>query len=635
MTGDDHAARPLLVPTAPYREEGLHGLIARATHSNRLGHAKVILEDIGLSLARQGLASQRMDDRQAIALALKIGCEAEAIGRIRTQPVQGSQGPLLRWGSTAIRSSDLLVMKRRVCPETMTSQDWLPAQWSLKHRPYCAYCFAPLVDRCDTCGLQLGWGTARGVAACAACKREVEASSAPRLSEIHREDYRLLSDISSMDDNIRKAGLSQFPARIASLELHQFLDLALGLGQAFIPNSGGLRRIATKLPSRITSSAYCTGVRILKDWPQALIERGEAFIAEGKMQEMHFWQTLTRLRNAGTNGSFAGTFLRSQLPGLTDERRLSIPGLFCGVMGSRELQNASGLQVPQIRRLREDGVFGKVHATGTKAKSFQIDRKIGEEVTRLFRDTVSLHAAAYRIGVPVYCVEQLVCLGELQAVDHAALISLSSAPRIMSNSLEDFLKRIANRIPVEQDGRDGCISLRAACSALYCGEKPYAKYLVMVLAGSLGAHLRQDEHKRSAALLSRILVNFAAFEQRPTSPFVSTMYPSFRFSDTYTQRDAADVLSVRSIDVAKATEEELLVSKTGYKCSRIYERSTIRSAAERHMSSAELAYRTGWRSRSSAAEWARCHDLARASLGWPRQDTLQAIQNSGAAARSL
>ena len=620
MSEADKTVHSLLRATVPNNEEGFHALLARATYRNRLGHTKVILAEMGLKLQFSGHASKHIQAHDAADLALILGCAEEDVLHRLNESIPARVGSV-RHGTTVVRWSDVSSRIRRVCPELASEQEWLPAQWALDHLPYCIHCFLPLVDTCHQCGERLGWNGARGIAACPTCRVDVRRTVGGSLPTNLRDAYVSLFELSSIDPVMRSAATRRFPDLIASMELDQFLDVALALGKALTAGSEHVRRHALGSSTLKRTETYCHGLMALTSWPDSFLESADQVVRQSKAAEKRFWTTMRGMAATSCDDRRLAEFIRAELPGLTDDRRSTVLGLSGRYIGAREFQELSGLQLKEVRVLEREGLLGEVIPTGDIRKSFQINQGTAEEITKLMREAIPIGAAANRLGLPTYAIEQLGAEGWLTIWDHAALVALGQTPRVELRSILELVRLLDEACDrLESVDRP----LRMFLASAYVGEKPYGPIISAILSGKIAANLVHPEPSYSFALGSRIEISDAPMDLRHSADERASN-TDFRLGDSYVQRDAAEVLGIVEKHVSMAVESGAIGFERGPKNSYLFARTEVLRVASEYMSSAELERRTGATSRARAAEKMRALGVSRTPLGWPREATMYAL----------
>ena len=613
--------RPLVIQTRPEDDESLPGLLATATQRNVLAVTRIILEEVGLKLPRPGLVGQELG-ALADRLALKIGCSPdEILPRVHPYINQQDNCSLVSWCDDQLRREDLILVKRRISPATLRTQEHHSAAWLLDLLPYCPRSFERLIDCCNSCGEALGWVAARGIGTCEHCRCKLEHPDGETLPEELRSGYGILDNLLSIVPGIRAAQLAAFPPKMRTLPLPDLLDLIFGLGRATVleANDENYSRI---LPGKelLTATVLATGAELLVEWPHK-IRAWLAAIADDPAFNHH--RTLRLIKRLGSKAVSAevAEIVREHLPELFTGGRSTLGSLAAPVMHPLAFMTAGGFTSLQYRHLRDGGHLGSTIKTGTVRPSVQFSKHIADDLIEAKRLSEPLTALAQALGLPRYAAEQLTCLGEVTHVDRPAFRTLEMPTRVATSSKLSFLENLLN---VDGPAPAGAQSLVYLMRRFSGGEKPWGPVLQSLGRRQFHYWLSPDaEHTngKQRPIIRRLLVYPQEFQDQEFQPFQEPEFSDFPFEEHIPQQDALEVLGVKHAMLLAAAAAGEIEFTSGPGSSQVADRRTIRNLAIRYVSPLEISHRLGLVGNNLALRAMRKYPAVRRSqLGWLRKE---------------
>lgn len=265
---------PLPIPTTPFADESLPGLLARACARNGYDCLSTVFRDI--TKARLTWVASRWDiDHEN--LALRIGCEKFELENRHHHGIAFDFTPSLdNFLGSPIRSRLHIGFVRRFSPSALRLSAHHRAAWTLKPLLYCHETGEALIERCPECQREMGWFRTNGIEFCEFCVNDNldpisdlrNAVSPDRLPDDQLTLYR---------DIVRLIVPSATPSAIIPRELEglanwEIFDLIITLAKIMQRRFDGRRRTGLGY-SKLTWHKYLMAAgSAVAAWPNGMLD---------------------------------------------------------------------------------------------------------------------------------------------------------------------------------------------------------------------------------------------------------------------------------------------------------------------------------------------------------------------------
>lgn len=599
MPGDLETRSPLM-------GESLDGFIAEMTAKNGLLRLAEISRSGGVEYAhRPTLTRLGWDELPALADLLDVDVEELRSRSHRIVPTNQTRRQF--FGST-IHCADIRTRRRFFSPSALALSEHHRALWQFPF-PWDLETGELLRDTCPECDTVQRWRHSVGVRYCDHDAVDLSAYPTERLPEDVLESVCQAIGLIHPDPAKRAASMDLVPVDMRHADGGEVLEFILRLTTVVHPQcrwTGGER--CWDNPPLVVAEAIARAWRFAMAWPDSMTD----LVAEGV--------STSEARGGDGNGGATRRFL--QLPGsryvtphvsrvirqfvanidLTGPHGDELRRKTIGVKEAARITSISDGDISKIRRKRGLQTHAIMRA-GTLVPYF--DRSEVLAVDRMIKKRWDLKRATTPLGIPLYGVEQIVAMGDLDLLEHplfalhypclqtteAEVLALSE--RIRGNSGS----RPANAVPIV-----------TAIRRFACGLKPWGYVVRAMLAGCVRYHVDSDA---AGPLMSSIVV-----EEASIAPFASQSFSGGKrvvaFSTSMTRRDAAEVLNIGP------REATALFASVPPSTSRMVDVSRVEELARAFITPGEIALRSG-RSVRWAMAAARREGIAKGSpAGFPR-----------------
>jgi hypothetical protein len=611
------ALKPLRFAVTPEPGESLPGLLARATRLNVLESMSLPLENAGIRTPRPGRIPL-LGETIANPLAAILGCDREDILCRLTPYLESSLRGDVRFGDAVLSRKDLRFDRRRISPLTLSQQYWHRSDWLVALLPFCPVSGERLRDDCSECGGALGWAKSWGLCVCEHCEEIVKPSSQPMLPSALMDYYRHFCDLISADRTTRNSALAGLPKRIRNLEPKSLLDLCFRLGTACRDEPIPYRRNEiSNLPTEFLASVLTRGVQLLRSWPDDLQRWSRDRAAEVAGDATSRDGLRLRLRGlAGLKHPDQADVVRKALPHLflSRLRSFAAPG---EIMLTYETFSRLGIDSRELRSLEAAGILRPLETLGERRRRLQFPTRQVNDLASRLRGSSPAASLAWRLGLPIYAIEQLCGEGFVAPELHPGVIHLRGALQIVRTSAEEFERRLRATTQDEPPPPEA-MSLAAASRRIGGRLKPWSAIVAGLLSRDIPCWRRSnDRWCRSVTVRSDDLATFETV--------MAESAPNVPAADTISKNDAEELLNCTIIGLRAAEDARLLRFRPSGK-GLVTERAAVLDLAVRAISCAEVALRSGNSPRRAAAQMRRLR-IPPIAFGWDRSTAEQLLLN--------
>lgn len=545
------AVPKLVVPVQPYADEAFASVVARATRANVLGSTQIILREVGLELAHPGTAGQEIGGRTH-HLAQILGCSEEKLQAI-VHPYIDTEKRFVKWGTGTMLRSDLLLDRRRIAPEAVRAAPYVRADWLCRYLPYDPTTGEELLESCPSCNKTLRWSRAWGIGSCENCREDISNVVQPKLPANLLQPYRRFARLLSIVPEIRESARETLDQALSALPQPVLVDLILSLGIALgsEPKPIGRARLR-QLGNAEMAAAAAAGMELIEDWPNGVQRRARTFI-EGRGEEKDRKDAIRAIRSLGNERAFHRQqveLFRKVLPEIFADTRRAVGLLDGPVLLQRDICRQAGISSREVKSLAEAGVLPVRVVAGDKRCNIQFSADEAEEFCKRWRASLPIGAAASRLGLPIYAIEQLIDARLLEQELHPAILLIDQQPRVTHASLEQLRQRLADRFLLS-NMRLGLITLRQQSRRIGGGLKAWDQVLGAVLKGEVTIY-------RAADQTCRPLIDQVMCAPGSLVVGISSWSPKLRNGQPrqaqMSQRDACEVLNLDAIQIKPAVD---------------------------------------------------------------------------------
>lgn len=625
--------RALRFATEPFDGESLPGLLARATAFHVLLYLNGVLRRAGINMSAAGqlalLPMERLEPLTGI-----IGCTVDQIAaRVLTRTHSDRKVSDVRIGDTTIRVFDLETRSRRIAPGTLRTHPFHRVAWMNRLLPYCEVSHELLRSDCSECFRPLRWKNSCGIGVCESCEAEVRPSEEPPLFEGHRENYAVFADLLSVDLERHQRALSHLSPSLRTLDHNTLVEMVLGVGMrvaaAEAPREQEIQRKAMhRLAPEYLGAVIARGIGMMRNWPDDLRtwarERAETLRDDRNAFLAH--RADLRLLGARSRVSPAqATVMREALGDLfaKEQRSFAAPqttALKFEASAMLGTTNETLAELVELGHLSEETVLGRTrdHVRYSMVELVEIRRAL--TVSRTWPEI------ARSIGIPLYGMEQLCCMGKLDREMNAASQYLRGAWGVTTASwdtLWDDIKQNAQGIPPR-----GATPLGTAVRRIGGRLKPWGA-IFDALSGSAsqpGPMKFWISADNATAWTRRIQVIPEDLKHFDDVAFDPEGYDPLRFSETTNITGARDILNLGGMSNCNLRDLFAgdIASRPQFGPEKAVGLGVVLEEAQRSISVAEICERNGWSPRRLKSQVLKFAN-ARTATGWKRE----VIEGSG------
>lgn len=358
---------------------------------------------------------------------------AEAIAPLVARPAGGEA---LAIGGRIISAHELLRSSRRVSPTGLRKSDADQCDWAIRPLTFCPTNWDLLIDACpnEECGLKLNW-TTRSIFHCGSCGHDLRQTRTAKIRACDRDIAQILPDLLSRDRVVVDRAKAPFPPDLANLSAKDLMDVVHVLGRgALAVNARPARPASAGYPQ-----AWIAGVTSLRD-PDFIQS-----IMSGRRKPVLYHPFTAEVRRWLDGLSPAGA---ETLRNFLDPEHHLAPtrsGKFLSVTTA-----AARLRIERsaVRSLIQLGHL-EVFSAGCTAKQRQHDLITADSVAILANDRASISSISAEYKIPKSVLLDLVGMGVLEALDHAAFPAIYSEIQLKSlharTLLSQMLAKVQNR----------------------------------------------------------------------------------------------------------------------------------------------------------------------------------------------
>lgn len=527
--------------------ESIPGALARAASGHHLGSVHILLKEAGLPRGRSGL-TQFLPTEQIHRLAHLIRTDpamlAAGAGR-RTIPAEANViQQHVAFGDLVIPRAYIDVLKRRISPLSLVQDEMHRADWLNVLLPYCPVSLERLVDACGHCDSSLGWNRTLGIGACEDCGRRVDPSSEPALPEDMAEDYRLFAGLVSINPDARAAAHELLPIGLSRLSPGELVRLAVRCGLDCRTGAGprAWQKRLGQLPAMEVAAIVARGASLVRTWPEGIRAWAMGAAADSGTDAKRYADVRRRLRRvARGDGVFRSLdeVMNEAFPNYNGSIAHSFADGSRYYLGN-EVDRLLGIPHHRVVALRDRNLlpFTKVPGGPKRTRGRYCATTI-DELGRRIRSSVDITACQPALGLPIYAVEQLLCMDLLQAEVDPVVIAAFDGVRVKRASIDLLIARLTSMASKVRKPR-GLTPLVVEMRRFGGRPKPWAAVYSAMLSDDV------QFWAAGGTTSLKLMVIPGSIDALGENDFLESDHPSFPFSTEVHTADAAEILNFKT-----------------------------------------------------------------------------------------
>jgi len=532
--------------------------------------------------------------------------EVRAGKRTLNQPRSKS----VRFGDLWLYGADVEFKRRRVSPLTLHDQPFHREAWLFSLLPYCPVSLERLVDKCSACGLAIGWRRCWGIGECEWCRTPLTESEEPHLASELADDYRFFAALLSPQDRVRRAARLRLPAALRDVSAGSIVTMALRLGQFCRGSPVRVPRIkVARLDPPLLSSVAASGTSIIRSWPDSFVEwAGNEFRRHhGDLAGHHRVRAnIKRLGNASLEDPDQARLIREALP---QEFGSFVHSAASGrFVTTTEFKLRTSVKQNQLDLIRQELEDQRLPGVTRVRSQFNIDRV--EEFAN--RTALRLRQLTFRLMLPTYAIEQLVCLGVLPVEQDRAVRIARHGICVQRASVDQLLDDL-RRHAVNGTAPADAAAIETAARQIGGREKPWGAIFDQLRQGGIDFWISGEK-----ATSRTILVRPACLARFQAHVFCPTDFQSFPFSTTVNNTEVEEILNVAAKYLPMLAEAKLLPKRID----KAVNKADVLRLAHLMVSPAELGFAMRQHPRPAGRAVSKL-GVRRIGCGWSRADLVE------------
>lgn len=394
--------RRLLKTAQPVPGESLRGLVADACARNRIPNTWGMLRHFGV-VHRNRIDVSENDQIRYDELAATLGVH---VGELDVRRYPSSPGWRRTFFGVEMLSAQIENRIRRFSPAAIAEgHTYHPATHELRDLPFSLIGWDLLQDRCscECQSLRQNWTRVNGTSRCNFCGASLSRIDPKLIPPQLRSTLSVISGIVDPRENVRAVHLARLPEPIRNSSRTKLFDVLTKLAKVagtHFPNDGSHEFQPVYQLARACEA--------LLSWPD-----GFAHVAQRSREKDCPWTKLARNYLLLDQCSEGGSALHSSSP--DSNATYSSRGRF-GNFGQAHISTAeaarlTGLDEPALIEAWNDGLFTQHRSAFGFHEVRAFDREELFELAPKLRVKVARKLASNQLGITVYGLEQMICLG--------------------------------------------------------------------------------------------------------------------------------------------------------------------------------------------------------------------------------
>lgn len=561
--------RRLLKIAPPVPGESLRGLVADACARNCIPNTWGMLRHFGV-VHRNRIDVSENEQIRYTELAATLGVP---IFELETRCYPASPGWKRSFFGVEMMSAQIENRIRRFSPQAiLEGHTYHPATHELRDLPFSLVGWDLLQDKCscESKGLRQNWTRVNGTCRCNFCGASLSRITPIPVPQQLRSTLSVIGGLVEPDESARSIQLARLPKAIGNAPRTKLFSvltkLAKVAGTHFTKNDG-----PAALQPVYNLARACDA---LLEWPHGL-----SHVATRSPEKDRRWSDLARnyllLDQAHSDdcnpAGGGGTFPRSQY-------EVSLGKIGDAYVSTAEAARLTGVDEPALIEAWDSGLFTKHHsALGfQRVRAFSSQELI--ELAPKLRVMVARKQAANALGITVYGLEQLICLGAFRPAP-------PSPDRLQQASYKDEVDRFGTILaamagPVTSDS----LPLSEAMRFISGRPHPWGPVLTSIYRGEIPFDFKPGK----AALATKLMIPNDYLKKLDLHHFSRNDHIGFEFAERWDQADSLACLNMHRSANHLLAHLHVVGSRP-----KLYLASDIEKLARRGVATSDLGRRAG------------------------------------------
>ena len=619
----DRTGPRVMTGPVPFQDESLVGLVLRAAHMNHVQRTVTITRAVSeIGHGHGNLAARDDIDFAQLAWATKIAPHEIEARRYRPAAFT-SELPGVNFHGAVVPLYDLGLNTRRLATSWLTGTPYHSALGHHRLATHCPISGEILIDDCPRCGTTLTWWTTNLIP-CRSCGLDQRDRPTEKLDIDQMKATRLMVNLIHPHPVRSAKAVQELPEPLRPLNRGSAFELGWRLGCLSTGHGLKDRNSAWRLPLGQKLSILEAGSTALSSWPASLhsMITGRGALGDGR-DSANVVDDLRRLMRGRNVPDEVNATVLAAAPGLLVSRAATVKSLVGQGANAGEAARTLGVSQRIFERLAVARELRCVLDTGHVNRHRVIDTTDLGPLANRIADRVSFGTLSQELGISRHGVEQLCCIGVLEAHDDSAMRAAFVDRHVRRTDYDKLLKSIEEaKLPWDEAGDDDSgISMRRAVLAIGGREKPWGPILMAMRDGDLPFRLR--ERTANGDLIDQVVLDESDLPLVERLSFDRPRYADFAFEHRLKRQDVEELLNLKPVRFGEA----LAIGEVERGSDRMYDLTTMLGLAEKMISQGEILARWSAHGRQLPAPFRGRKRLKRTShLGWHRVDAEAAME---------
>lgn len=488
----------LVVPASPLPGENLAGFVVRTSNNNVLSW-RTLLNSTGCGVAELTAMATRSDDLTQFAAI--VGADPHAMNALRYKSVKrdGQPAAILFFGAE-LRAS-LRTASRRVAPASMLLSVHHRALWEIQPLQFCVESWTMLTSECPNpkCGDLLSWNHRPSVGRCSTCEMSYVEHETPKVPMELRDDLGLLSGLIDPNPERRGAALAAVDPSLQGTNRGHLFELALACSSLVVldtSDGGACNTSPTADLARLAS-----GAAMLRHWPSSI--RSLVLSAEPGTPTAGIQGRFRKAVWSSSTPEVVRSLLHLACPEIVS-LSMAYPALVAQIrkskerMTAREFAATAHIKRNEVNILIQKGLLDAIDVGGSARRHRWYDPEDAEEIRRQLDGAAGIRRVTSETGLHLPSIEQLVEEGIFARSKSAYVAALREGLHIEVEDLSFYSDAMRN-LPVATD--EGWVPISEAVKRIGVHEKPVGEIIAAGLKGNISLAYAPGATRGKAAWL--------------------------------------------------------------------------------------------------------------------------------------
>ena len=571
----------------PFQDESLIGLVVRAASRNHVHRTVTITRAASEIMHGHGNLAARGDvDFAQLAWAIKVAPHEIEARRYRAVDVTPDLIGLDFHGAV-IPTYDLRLNSRRLATSWLTHTPYHSALGHHRLATHCPVSGDILIDECPRCGTTLTW-TTTNLVSCKTCGLDQRDRSAAKIPSEEMAATRIMIDLVHPHPARSSRAVSHVSEALRHMNRGSIFELGWRLGCLFTGSGLKDRDSAWRLSLQSKLAILRAGSDALASWPVSLhaAMTGRMVALDGRSGASLVDDMRKHLRGRNVPAEMTDAVIAAA-PGLATSKAAAVKSVVKGGANAAETTRALGVSQRIFERLASAQELDVVLDSGSVNRHRVIEAGALAPLAAKIADRISVGTVSQELGISRHGVEQLCCLGIIEAHHDTAMRTAFADEHVRRSDYDKLVEEIeAAKLPWDPQHEEGAsISLRRAVMTIGAREKPWGLILQAMRGRTLP--FRLAEPMANGDLVDRVQLDERDVPKVTAMVFLRSKYPKFPFEDRIKRQDVEELLNLNP----KCFQQALLHGEVKRGEDRLYSLSAVMHLAEKMISGGEILAR--------------------------------------------